>query len=313
MSTPKSMHMPTPWPTSARADSIPRSSDVAVPPPSPTHSLPTYSWDVVQPSSQTVDPNAKSPPSPVFSFTETYVDNSAVNPHTGPFGRTYIFWVIPSRIGVAALSSLMFVCSIGMAAGAGFIANRLEGNLNAIQRLAIIFQILNYVFVTITSLVGLYAVLSYLHRNAPCPITRAYTSSQLFCGLLLGHLPFSVASGALSIHIVFKATNIALKAGIMRVEESISKEIALNGIAREILGRSAVAAPEKPLACWALEGTPLHWLCGKTKTIKAMIVCLYLALWFLEVVALYAGTRYSSQLHSVEMIKNVEDEEAANY
>ncbi|KAF9531337.1 hypothetical protein CPB83DRAFT_761509 [Crepidotus variabilis] len=199
----------------------------------------------------------------------------------GPIGKTYIFRVIPSRIGVAFISSLMFVCSISMAVGASLIANRLDGQLTPVQRLAIIFQVLNYLFVALASMVGLYSLISILHRNAISPLSRARKACQLFCGLLLGHLPFSIASGALSIHIVFKATTRALRVGIETAERKA--------------------------------GSPLYWICTKTQLIKGLIVVLYLALWFLEVVALYAGTRYSAQLHSVEMIKNVEDEEAADY
>jgi len=229
------------------------------------------------------------PPSPVYSQTETYIDERTRIKLRN--GQTWVFKFIPSRIGTAIFAALMFLCALGMAIGGALIANKLQGHTTPLQTLGLIFQIFNYLFVAVASTFGLYAIARVSRR-----------ACQLFCGLLLGHLPFALASGFLSIHIVFKATNSVLIAGIAAGEAAANE-----GDTQATL--SARGGSKTPtLACSVLEGTNLYGLCRETKLVKGLVIVLYLVLWFLEIIAFYAGNKYSNQLQALE--EKVKDEEA---
>jgi hypothetical protein len=258
--------------------------------------------------------NTNSPPSPTLSRSSTLVTQGK--------SRTYVFKCMPSRIAVGMLSPLLLLTSLAMVVGGSLLANKLEKHMSPVQRLAIGFQIFNYLFVAAAAIVGLHTVVRLSHR-----------AGRLFVALIMGQLPFGIGFGALCIHVVFKATHHALATSLSTVAAASQALDAATAApsgappaATPAAGADVPAAPpaavegdaEAPLAarndgaggqCPTLEGTGLVWMCEKTTLLKALIVLTYMFLWILEFVTLYAGIQYNKQLRAAQMIKVTDDED----
>lgn len=322
------------------------------------------------------------PPSPTFSRSSTLVMIKS---------QTYVFKRIPSRLAVALLSPALLLTSLAMVVASSLLANRLEKHMTTLQRLAIAFQIFNHLFVLAAAVIGIHTALRLSHRT-----------SRIFNGMLIGHIPFGVASGILCIYIVFKVTHKALATSLASAAtagagaanttdaavatiasatatsalsaasstgtaiatalaaaatsmasgapaatelaaaaptagaaagaaEAAPTPAAALAVADPTLAEGAPApAAEAPAAgadqatlsaravaphtdgangqCPTLAGTGLVWMCKKTSLMKGLLVLAYLALWFLEILSIYAGIRFNKQLSEARKIKG-EDED----
>jgi len=208
------------------------------------------------------DMNRHSIPSPTLSRTFT-----AVNAR----GRVkYVFGCIQARIAVAIISPILFLTALAMLTVGIIAAKALVGNLRKLQRLAVLFQIVNYSLVMFISILGLVAC-----------IRRSLRISRLFTGLLIGQLPFGIVAGALAMRMIFKGIDDAF---------------------------ASPDAPFDTSCATSLES--LSFICNDIKAIKPAVVLAYLKFWFGEIIAIYVAIVYTKQLSSTRDIKVLEEEDA---
>lgn len=101
--------------------------------------------------------------------------------------RTFLC-CIPVRVGVVLLTLLGFMGSCLITAVAIINLKRSEGS-----KTALIIQIVIYILLAIVSIFGLVGA-----------ITRRLTFVRVFFGMLVTHLIFSIVTGAIAIHSLFK-------------------------------------------------------------------------------------------------------------
>jgi len=206
-----------------------------------------------------------STPSPTFSRTSTAVEAR---------GRVkYILGCIPARIAVAIVSPVLFFTALAMFIVGIIAAKALIENLDKLQRLAVVFQIVNYSLVMVISIFGLVGC-----------IRRSLIVSRLFTGLLIGQLIFGIVAGALAMRMMFK--------GIDNASASASPDGAsFNDVCTASL-RS------------------LAFICNDIKAIKPAFVLSYLEFWAWEILSIYVAFVYTKQLSSTRDVKVHEDEDA---
>jgi len=122
--------------------------------------------------------------------------DTLVHPEPRPRQHVYILRVIPARTALLACAFFLFVFSAFLAACGWFVVQKLDHQLNDFQRLVIYFHIMNYIFLGIASLIGIYAAITNKHPKR----------AQVFSSLLFGHFLFGVVSGAMVLQIIFMGT-----------------------------------------------------------------------------------------------------------
>jgi len=136
---------------------------------------------------------------PVFPSTETEATQLTRTP------TVYVLRCIPARKAVLVSAVLLFVYSDLVCAAGWVIGNKLGDYLTDLQKIAIYFHVMNCVFLSGTSFLGIYAGAKSTKPK----------HSQLFAALLLGQILFGIASGVWCLHIMFTAGDLATKCTAM--------------------------------------------------------------------------------------------------
>ncbi|PPQ94185.1 hypothetical protein CVT25_003822 [Psilocybe cyanescens] len=173
----------------------------------------------------------------------------------------YILRIIRARTAVLLCAFLVLLLSAFLGVAGKYLNEKLDQEITDYQRLVIYFHIMSFTFLGITGLVG--SIIAAVTN------TEAMRS-QLFAGLLGGHLIFGIISGAMCLHIIFRNTT----------------------------------SPERVASCSYLISTGA-WknLCNNGMLIKGLSLGTFEFAWMLEILSIYVAVKYATQLRQENNLK----------
>ncbi|KAF9002531.1 hypothetical protein BDQ17DRAFT_1425847 [Cyathus striatus] len=183
---------------------------------------------------------------------------------------------IPTRWAQFAAMTILLAIGVAYAVTGWIAGDKLNIQLTDVQRVAVIFHIFMYILLTFGSMYGIYAaIVNYAKR------------ARYVVPLLLSQLPFSIASGALCLFVVFHPSNATPTESGGQLQSDFDRCSALLSI-----------SPNDGF---------LKEMCGRTDLIKGVCIGLFIFGWLFQMLAIYTSWVYSTGLREIEQASESSD------